>query len=250
MKHLILIIVSFFLFTIVAAQNLNQKAITLASEHPALSLILSSNKGWTAKAYDTRNAYGVWRVQFWNAEGEVIASMDLNPNNAKIYNWNYLKGVNELEKQQAEAAILAYLATNTEITDLLGDIDLYDMRIAYRNHNIWSARINRGVDSVEIFLESANVRMRSMDNLRLIGFNFPGIVSFEEWQSANEANIIATAFGEAEIAAKLRGIENWTTEVSPKTDEIWTVKFLLGENLIATANVDIYNLTTLDYSIE
>ena len=237
------------IFSFSFAQNYAEKAINLAKEQQALVLPLSSHKGWTAAAYNSQNAYGIWRVQFWDSEGKALAWVNVDPIKEKVYLWNYQQGPNELEHQQAEKAILAFLATDKDVVDLLGAVDQYDVVVDFINHSIWRARIRRGVDSVEIYLDSKNGRMRSLDKLRVVGINFPGIVSFEEWKSGNEANIVATAFGQAEIAKRLRGLEDWTYEVIRQNDEIWQVKFLSDGKQVASAKVDNAQLKVLEFSV-
>ncbi len=249
MKRIIVFIFLLLVLSPSFAQNFADKAIELAKNHQAMVLPLSTHKGWTAAAYSSHNAYGIWRVQFWDGQGEALAWANVDPVKERVFVWYYEQGPNELELQQAEKAISAFLATDPNVIDLLGDVDLYDLLVDYRSRSMWRARIRRGVDSVEIYLDSKDGRMRSLENLRVIGINFPGIVSFDEWKSGNEANIVATAFAQAEIAKSLRGLEDWTYEVNRQNDVIWLVKFMSSGKQVASAKVDSVELKVLEFTI-
>ena len=98
-------------------------------------------------------------------------------------------------------------------------------------------------------MRSGDGRMRSVHDLVVTGIYFNGIVSYNEWHSGNEANLVTIAFAEAKIAAALRGHGHWVSEVSPLDDALWQVNFLEEGRLLASARVNLEQATVLDYQL-
>ncbi|MBI5961137.1 MAG: hypothetical protein HY866_20540, partial [Chloroflexi bacterium] len=65
-----------------------QEAIDLAAAHAAFVDGLAARPGWTAAAYDSKNSYGIWHVQFWDTDGEDLGWADLSLERSKVYSWD------------------------------------------------------------------------------------------------------------------------------------------------------------------
>lgn len=232
------------------AQDLSQKAITLASSHAAFSNVLTANEGWSAEAFDTQNVYGIWRVQFWDAERNDLGWVDLNPAKDKVYAWDYHTEVSDKERELVSQPILEFLNAQTDITDLVGILEAKDLRISYHNgHRHWRVRIDRKQNTVHVVLIPEITAARSLQGLELRHVSFENIPSYEDWRSGNEANLVAIAFQETAIAAVLRGKENWVTQVKPSDNQNWQVSFLEGDTVLALAEVNPFEARVLRFEV-
>ena len=102
-----------------------QDAINLAGAHSSFAKGLADRPGWTAVAYDTKNFYSIWRVQFYDAEGNDLGWSDVNLEKQKIYAWETNFDVTESEYSQAEEALLNFARQDPEVIEMIGNIDEY-----------------------------------------------------------------------------------------------------------------------------
>jgi hypothetical protein len=65
-SYLLLSLFFYFLLSTAFAQTTDD-AINLAATHSSFAKGLEDRPGWSAVAYDTKNYYGIWRVQFYDA---------------------------------------------------------------------------------------------------------------------------------------------------------------------------------------
>ena len=94
--HFLLFTFYFLLSTLVIAQS-PQDAINLAAAHSSFANGLADRPGWTAVAYDTKNLYGIWRVQFYDAEGNDLGWSDISLEKQKVYAWETNFDITESE---------------------------------------------------------------------------------------------------------------------------------------------------------
>ncbi len=235
-----------------------QDAINLVTGHPAFAG-LASQEGWSAAAYDTENAYGIWRVQFWDADGEDLGWADVSIERSKVYSWESYIGLPEDQYGPAETTIRAALLNDADVMELIDarlaeatDITFDELDV-YVDFQAWSQRWSAYVDmwpnSLYITLISQTDNPRSLDSLRVDQIYFDGVVSYQEWYDAEKAQATTIAFGQAEIAAALRGVNGWTAEGDLGDDGIWYLNFMLGDQWLASASVVVETAQVLEFSV-
>jgi len=246
----VLVISIALLFHLSFAQDLSQKAINLVAAHPAFTTMLAANEGWQAESFNTQNIYGIWRVQFWDAEGNELARADLNPENEEIYDWVYQSGINDQEEESVTETLIQFINSQSRVTDLIGTVNREDVRISYHNaHRHWRVRINRQQNSLRLILTPQNPVARSVEGLELSSIEFDNLPSYEDWRSGNAASLVAIAFQERAIADRLRGNANWVSEVERLENQNWQVRFLEAGTVLALARVDPFEALVLSFDI-
>lgn len=227
-----------------------QDAIDLAATSELFVAGLEQNPDWSAAAYDTHNAYGIWRVQFWYANGEELGWADVSPERGKVYSWEVYFGATDAQQNAAEPVLRDFIATEPRFVDLLEDPSQYDMYIDYDGYNrYWGVYIDVGADSLWTAIQFAGKAPDALDDPQVLGLYFSGVLSYAEWQESNEATAIATAFQNADVADALASVDKWTTSVELNDDGMWTVYFLDGETVLVTVEVDIAADQVIDFTI-
>jgi hypothetical protein len=225
-------------------------AIELAAGSEIFAAGLEQNPGWSAAAYDTQNAYGIWRVQFWYSNGEDLGWADVSPERGRVYSWEAYFGATDAQENAAEPVLRDFIANNEQFIDLLEDPSQYDMYIDYDGYNhYWGVYIDVGADSIWTPIQFEGKTPDSLENPQMLGLYFSGVLSYAEWQESNKAIAIATAFQNADVADALAEVDEWTTSVEHNDDGMWTVYFLDGDDVLAHVQVDIAADSVIDYTI-
>jgi hypothetical protein len=226
-------------------------AIALAAASPEFANGLAITDGWYAQAYFTRNAYNVWHVQFFNANGEDIGEADVSPAIGRVFSaWSYI-GPTETQKQQAEPILREFIANHPDVVALL---DNPADHIGWFDYDAWNdwwfVYIEQGRDSFIPLVRFDN--KHSLDNPTLLGITFEGIVSYDEWHTTEGSQATAIGFGQTEIATALRAHEGWTSSANPVTDGadgLWWVGYYVGDWLVAEATVDVLNASVTSFQV-
>ncbi len=217
--------------------------IALAASSPPFVGSLDTYPGWTAAAYDTRNAYGIWHVTFWDADGNELGWAVVSPERARIYASEVYFGADDGLRAQAEPILRDFIYTHPDVLALVPNPWDYEMWFDYDPWSEWWwVYVNMGTNSI-IPLVRFEGGARSLTNPSLVGISFEGVVSHEEWENAARASAVALAFDQAEVANALRPHPGWTSDAAPTgdgSDGGWWVGFYAGETLIAEATVNIY----------
>jgi hypothetical protein len=227
-----------------------QDAIALAAAHPAFADGLAARSDWTAAAYDTQNPYGIWRVQFWNADGEDLGWADVSLERGQVYSWESYLGLTDDQYAPAEEVIRAFLVNSPEVMELVGSLDEVGIYVDYDpwgQH--WGAYIDLWPNSLYVTLASRSDNPFSLDDLQVVQIYFPDVLSYDEWYSGQESKAIAAAFAQPEIAAAVRHYTGWTAAGERGNDGVWVVNFALGEQPLASATVLIETQQVLDFSV-
>jgi hypothetical protein len=231
-----------------AQQNFtSDDVIAFVAASPEFSAGLAGSPDWTATAFATGNAYGIWRVTFWDNEGEEIATADVNPEHGRIYSYDtYFVPTFEL-RAEAEAFLRDYVPAQPEVTELLPEAAEHEMYIDYdRWGRFWYIYIDVGEDSLYALVQFDDGSATSLDNPRLLQVGFPNVMSYDDWHSANSASAASIAFTQPEIAAHLRDRAGWTSAAGIAEDsdgDVWWVGFYLGDALVAEATVNVIDGT-------
>lgn len=222
-------------------------AITVAAEHPAFATGLDGHPGWTAAAYDTGNAYGIWRVQFWDANGDDLGWADVSPAKASVYSWESYVGASDALNSEAEPILRDFIANHPDILSLMQDPAQYDLYIDYDSSGgFWGVYIARGADSVYAVVDFEDDFAFTSPKLSRLYFE---VMGYEEWFAANEDLATSKAFEQPEIAAAVNGVEGWEAHVERGEDNLWTVYFMQGDQALAQVTVNLEMDAIVEYNI-
>lgn len=219
-----------------------QRAIDVVAAHPAFAPVLAGNPGWTASAYDGRTRYGLWRVDLAAADGRPLGWAQVQLDSARVVGWETPKV--ELQGAAYEAArdrLLDVLRDDAGFRALAGDPDDHDWNwVGYEDwRDTWVVHLERGPDSLYVILRSAHAWTRSLEDLQVIQIHATQLPEFDEWRDRHGAEAVARAFGEPAVAAAVRGVAGWTAAPEPIDRGVWIVRFLDGERVLVTAEVDV-----------
>lgn len=235
-----------------------QDAINLATSHPVFAG-LATQEGWSAAAYDTGNAYGIWRVQFWDANGEDLGWADVSIERSKVYSWESHIGLSDDQYGPAEQVIRGVLLNDADVMELVNarlaevmdvtfdDISIYVDYDVWNQH--WTAYLDMWPNSLYITLRSQTDDPMSLDSLRVEQIYFDGVMSYQEWHDAQKAQATTVAFGQAEIAAALRDFTGWTADGELDEDGVWHLTFSLDDQQLASASVVVETAQVLEFSV-
>ncbi|MCA9904798.1 MAG: hypothetical protein KC547_13170, partial [Anaerolineae bacterium] len=153
-----------------------QDAINFAAAHPAFASGLEARPGWTATAYTGNATFGIWHVEFWDAEGEALGWADLSLEHNLVYSWAADYGTTEQQNAEAEDAIRTFLSSNAEVMDLVGSLDGVNLYVEYAYWDQrWAAYIDLGPNSVYVTMRSASNPPMGLEDLELGYIYFPNI---------------------------------------------------------------------------
>jgi len=231
-----------------------QDAIDVAAAHEAFADVLVDRPGWSARAFDTFNVYGIWHVQFWEENGEDMGWADVSPARERVYLYETHYEATTEQVNAVQEPIREFLSSNDEIQDLLGELNEEDyLYIEYDGDNRWwGVYIDRSVDSIYAVVQFEDKNPSALDNPSLLFIGFNDVLSYEDWEAGSKAQAIAIAFAQPEIAAATRLHPDWTATaelVDPETGAIWIVNFMIGDQPLAQATVDLPNETIIAYTV-
>jgi hypothetical protein len=217
-----------------------QDAINLASSHAAFVKGLEDRPGWSANAYDAKSRYGVWRVEFYDADGNGIGWADVNVEQQRVYAWEAAFDVIESQYAEAEQVLIDFLRNDETSQKIIGSVDdVYGWWVGYDSwREIWMVHLDRGADSLDLTVRSRSAQPKSFKSLYLEKVYVANIMSYDDWQNANSSQVVALAFENPEVAAAVRG-KDWTTQAERLEGDAWKVRFLSGEQVIVEADVNI-----------
>ncbi len=231
-----------------------EDAIAFVASLPDFAQGLEATEGWTAQAYNTRNGYGIWRVTFWNADGEEVGIADVSLERNRVYSAETYFYPSESIMQGAQDTIVEFVRNQPEVQELLDNPWDHDMYLDFNPwvfDGAWSVWIDNGSDPLYALVRPDNSSTFSTDNLQLIRVGFGNIMSWEDWRSANTSSAASIAFSQEEIASRMRDLPGWTSHAEPidgGVDGVWWVGFYSGDFLAADAMINLVTGELLSYT--
>ena len=227
-----------------AAQRMTaaeQRAVDVAARHPAFAAGLARNPGWVATAYGAGGRYDVYRVDFGSASGAELGWAQVGLDSGRVYAWETYFEVEGDYYAEVEAVLLERLRGDPELTALIGDVDDNDWTwVGYESwRDTWAVHLERGLDSVVVYLRPETPFVDSLERLRVVQVYFPAVVPVAEWLGVREAEAVAVAFADARVAGAVRGLEGWTASAEPLTERVWRVRFMWEGGVMVEAGVDL-----------
>ncbi|MBZ0286535.1 MAG: hypothetical protein K8I30_02895, partial [Anaerolineae bacterium] len=225
-------------------------AIALAAAHPDFADLVA-RAGWTAAAYDSHNSYGIWRVQFWDENGEDAGWLDINPALARIYSWEVYYDSTPVQDAAALEVIEPFVRSHPDVLALLpGIAQRHDLYVDYDGWgDYWGVWVDAGTDALWLTISFDGGLPSSLENPTLKGIYFPYMLSYAEWDQVSRSEAVAIAFQQPEIADAVRAYADWTSGVEPVSGETWTVSFYGGGQTIAQATVDLAQSLVIDFMV-
>jgi hypothetical protein len=225
-----------FLLSTAFTQSTND-AINLAATHSSFVKGLEDRPGWTAVAYDTQNHYGIWRVQFYDAEGNPLGWSDVNLEQQQVYAWETNFDIIEGQYAEAEEVLLNFARQDPQVLEMIGESN--GVWIGFDPwREVWIVSVDRWPNSLELNIRSSNPAPRSLENLYLDKVIVQDIMSYEDWQSASSSQAVDIAFNQPEIATAVRGKE-WTTYIERLEGNTWRIHFMSDETQLAEADINV-----------
>lgn len=238
--------------TAASPQYSEQDAIAIAAQHPAFA-DLTGRDGWFAAAYDTHNRYGVWRVQFWNETGDDAGWADVSIERSRVYSWDAYFDSTPAQDTEAQVVIEQFVRSHPDIIELMPDIVDAETRYLYIDYDgwadYWGVWVDAGEDSLWLTVKFEGGQPNALKNPTLEDIYFPNIVPYAEWVEASQAEAVSLAFQLPEIAAALRGHENWQTSAEAVDADTWSVIFQAGEQTLAEALVNVQAQNVIEFTV-
>lgn len=213
--------------------------IAIVIEQYPFNTGLQNVSDWSAAAYDTGSSYGIWRVQFWNGSGEEIGWADVNPDIGKIYVWEAYFGATESQKQDAYPILREVINNDATVLELLEAPDLYELYVDFQWDGTWGVYLANGLDSLWIIVETDNRQPDSLENPRVKQVYFSELMSYSEWYEAAKAQAITLAYQQEDVAAAVRGINDWRADAEKIAPSTWRVVFMQADNVLTEATVNL-----------
>lgn len=256
MRHIfaVLLLVGLFYGGSVAAQDApsEDQIIDVVLEQYPFGVAFADQSGWTARAFDAQTVYGIWRVQFWDAAGEVILTADVDPESGEVLAYEGQFYATPAQLNEGREVVYDFVAGNETIVDLVDDLDDYDTYIDYDAWNKWWGMwIENGYSSLYAIVRFGDGFPWTLDEPELLAIGFANVPDFDEWISLHQSDAIALAFSDAELASAVRPHTDWTASAFPVSgaeNGLWTVEFSADGDVIARAQVDLdeRTITILD----
>ncbi|MBX3065142.1 MAG: hypothetical protein KF726_19335 [Anaerolineae bacterium] len=217
-----------------------EDAIAIAAAHPAFVPVLAANPDYTVAAYDTGLSYGIWRVQFWDGDGEEIGWADVSVAKSRVYSYECTWGLTEDQRWTRKDQLIDVVAADPDVRELVGDPHDRDIWIDYNGWTkMWYLYIEAGIDSIYVGVKVDSVNPLDFENPRVDMIYFAKVKAYSEWEQDQQARAIAIAFANTEVAAALRDHDGWTTETERTGDATWLVKFKVDDTVLAEVSVDL-----------
>ncbi|XWX02874.1 hypothetical protein VZO05_10190 [Aggregatilineales bacterium SYSU G02658] len=250
-RHLTLLMGALLLAALAHAQSYTEDdAIALALTLPECRDTIDHQEGWYALAYDTQNAYGIWRVEFYDSAGEDMGYAHVSPRDGRVYDGYCLYRPSDAQIEAARPTLEAFVRSHEEILALIPYVDELTIYVDYDVWNDWwGVYIANEENSLYVTVKFAEATPLSLDDPELTGIYFPEVKHYEEWFNESAQQAIIVAFIDRRIGDRLANLNGWTTETEHLGQQRWRVDFWLEANWLASAVVDLTERVVVEVSV-
>jgi hypothetical protein len=225
-------------------------AIALALTLPECRDTIDHQEGWYALAYDSQNAYGIWRVEFYNSADEDMGYVHVSPRDGRVYDGRCLFRPSDAQIEAARPALADFLHNHEEILALIPYVAELDYYVDYDVWNDWwGVYIANEENSLYVVVRFAEATPLSLDEPELVGIYFPEVKPYAEWFEASSQRAIIVAFIDRRIGDRLANLTGWTTVVEHLSQQLWRIEFWLQSDWLATAVVDLNAQAVVEVSV-
>lgn len=222
----------------------DEEVIAMVANSPqfasALQTVSEYADGWNAVTFNTKNAYGIWRVYFTSSDGESIGWADMNPELGRIYSWDVNISATDAQKEAVIPILKDYLSSHPDILELLDNPASYEYYVDYDGWNDhWGVYIAAGEYALWVTVQFEDgYSPANITNPHLTGIYFPDLPDYDQWLQDTQAKAVNIAFANSQVGLALRG-RTWTTASERLEGDMWRVAFLVDDAVIIVATVDI-----------
>lgn len=228
-----------------------QDVIDMVTSQEPFSYGLQTVPDWTAAAYDSGNVYGIWRVQFWDANGEDIGWANINPAQQRMYDYEGPFESTEEQRVAADPIVRKFIYNHPDVIGLIGDPEVYadDMWVGYNGWvEAWGVWLNRGDDSLYFIVQFKDKVPDALTDPELIEIGFPSVLSYGEWQEGMGTEATTIAFAEPDVAAALRDVTGWQSHAERQPDGLWQVIFTQDDTELVSALVNLETRELIEWN--
>lgn len=252
-----LFVLSIFIFALLTAPSTAQDqaaiddVVALVMTVPEIANGLAGLPFYDTLAYNSRNTYGIWQVEFEDGDGETVAWAQVQPATGKIFIWETYFAANDAQYDAILPAYRDFVANHPDVRALIRGIKKDDISPWWdSNAAAWISWIGDAGDAIMVAVQFDGGAQDSTENPVLTKLWFPNLPSFDEWRVASSSEAIAIAFQNVDIAAGLRG-KSWTTETEQieGSADVWAVQFMADGETAVTAEVDVVRRELLTYEV-
>lgn len=227
-----------------------EDAIALALTLPECRDTIGHQEGWYALAYDTQNAYGIWRVEFYNSDDEDMGYAHVSPRDERIYDGRCLFSASEEQIEAARPALEEFLHNHEQILALIPYVEELTFYIDYDVWNDWwGVYIANEENSLYVTVKFAEATPLALEEPELLGIFFPEVKTYGEWFEASSQRAIIVAFIDRRIGDRLANLNGWTTIAEHLGQQIWRIDFWLQAEWLASAVVDLNAQAVVEVSV-
>lgn len=228
-----------------------QDAINLALSVPEFAAALEGREDWYARAYYTGNRFGIWRVQFYDADGTDMGFADLNLEEQAVYVYECYYGAQDRHREAAQPVLEGYLRSHPQVLRWLEDVEnaeQHPMYVDYDSYNDWwGVYIAAGAESLYVIVRFARPGVDVLEEPRLERIYFAEIKSFDEWFSAISQEAVVVAFADQRVGDALHRLTGWTTQPEYLGGSLWKIAFYSAGQWLGEATVDMSRRAVLDF---
>mgnify|MGYP005839038581 CR=1 FL=1 len=214
-----------------------QDAIATALAHAPINARLGGRNDWRAKAYDSENSFGIWRVNFYSQNGEDWGYADVNPVRGRVYYYELYAPATQAQIDEAYEHVRAFFDSDDTMVELFGDPSTLTI---YVDYNGWIDGWGMYVDAGERSLYAIVGFEDGFQSPRLLAIYFKDVLNYDEWQESKGQEAVAVAFADRRVADALRGVVGWRSESTRVEGDVWRVRFVGADGatlITATLNL-------------
>jgi hypothetical protein len=214
-----------------------QDAIATALAHAPIKARLGGRDDWRAKAYDSENPFGIWRVNFYSQDGEDWGYADVSPTRGRVYYYELYAPATEAQIAEAYDHVRAFFESDETLLELFDDPSTTPIYVDYNGWiDGWGVYVDDGERSLYFIVGFE----ASFTSPRLLAIYFKDMLNYDEWQTSKGQEAVAVAFADGRVADALRGVVGWRSESERVEGDVWRVRFLGADGttlITATLNL-------------
>lgn len=229
---------------IFAQSDEETRAIELVSAVEDVSAFLATYPDWEGHAYQQDET--VWYVDFFDVTGEEWIGYGIVDLATEEVRESFVPAPLPADEYATLLPLVELVALeDPEVLGLLKDPVLWDIYTDYNRYDqVWDVYCTRGVTQwlVRVYAEDENsVYISEIVN--------PNVLTEEEALSNARSSAVSLAYEGEGIDVALEGHDNWTTYAENQGGPVWSVAFVVEDEELYYALVNIESWEILEFSV-